>query len=243
MVKYLFLLFVIPTCNKEQLPERYDIVLCVGQSNMIGYRANYQPQDNGSTALLWNDTTWIVADGYLNWYSNISTPWTNYVWLSPANSFGKQAGYYHRNPKTGLVVNALEGSFIEQWDTLLLRKSIDRLNAALAATPNSRVSAILWHQGESDKFNPHKWMNHFKNIRRQVDSLVGYDVPIIVGQLAQDVNSPYQAINDTISKVQDIHDCYVVSSYGLATVDGTHFTSASQRVLGERYYDVYKTVK
>lgn len=242
-------LFLSSTCRKEPLPEKYNIVLCVGQSNMLG-STPIEPEDNGSLAWLWNNNGWERADGHLNRYSDIANV---YGGLSMVNSFGKESARRSKQ-LTGLVVNARGGSFIETWDTLYLAMSIRRLNEALAHNPGNRVTAVLWHQGESNVVYPHEWMTSFVSIRRQVDSLIGHDVPILVGGLSI-VHYRHRVMNDSMKTLETdprFHDCYFVSSDtmtvngvlqpALTTTDGTHFDSESQRTFGLRYYQVYKSI-
>lgn len=234
-MKTLLFLLIIPSCfQKQPLPKRYDIFLCVGQSNMLG-NATIETQDSGSTAWLWNDTDWEIADGHLNRYSNIANV---YGGLSMVNSFGKEAATNNRK-QVGLVVNARGGTMMQQWTSLYMLASIQRALDALGNNPGSRIAGIMWHQGESDMFDAHAWMTGFKVIRHQVDSLLGYDVPIFVGGLST-VHYYYRVLNDTMRQVELIHDCYFVSSDSLTTTDGTHFDAKSQRIFGLRYWDECK---
>lgn len=220
------------------LPARYNIILCVGQSNMSG-TGILETQDNNSGAYLWNNTGWEQADGKLNRYSNIQVGGGG---LSPANQFGKDLAVYPipgRGYRAGLVVNAQAGSSITAWADSLMLKSIQRTRAAKLANTGNRVTAVLIHQGETDRNNPAIWRANFREVRQQVDSLLGYNVPIIAGGICQ----IYTTMNDTIQAVvASTHDCYYVSSAGLACPDWFHFVSAGCRVLGNRYYQMYYSI-
>lgn len=240
MKTLLFLLFI-QGCyfQKETLPEKYNIVLCVGQSNMAG-AGIIEPQDSNSGAFLWNDTGWEAADGHLNRYTNLYT-WNGLTWLSLTNSFGKEAALHNnRVTKTGLVVNAYGGTNIESWESTYMALSIQRAQEALTANPGSKITAILWHQGEANVNNSQVWLPAFSNIRTQVDTTLGANIPILVGGLSTGF---YSAMNDILVQCEQYHDCYFISSVGLLAGDGTHFSAASLRTFGLRYYQKYEQVK
>jgi lysophospholipase L1-like esterase len=61
------------------------------------------------------------------------------------------------------------------------------------------------------------------------------DLPFVAGQLSED-RPERKVFNDMIVDLPSwLPNTGVVSSEGTATIDGTHFNSASQRLMGERY--------
>lgn len=241
-MKCLIILMFFTGCyiRKEPLPPVYDIVLCVGQSNMVG-KGTIEAQDSNSQAWLWNNSGWEKADGYVNRYSNI-IPYQGNT-LSLTNSFGKEAAKRHRHPYTGLVANSREATTVYDWNHGLIGYGITRANAALTANPGSKISAVLYHQGESDALNNSAtWLSEFAGIRAQIDSGLGYNVPILVGGISNDI-AYYIPMNAIIAQCESLHDCYFISSVGLTTFDTVHFDSASCREFGLRYYAKYEQVK
>lgn len=225
--------------RRDTLTNRYDVVLGIGQSNMAG-PTTIESQDSNSGAWLWNDTDWEKADGHLNRFTNLYA-WNGVTYLSLMNSFGKEAALHNsRLKRTGLVVNAMGGTNIESWDSIFLEMSITRAKSAIANNPGNKITAILWHQGEANYANSHVWLPHFRSIRHKVDSLLGYDVPILVGGLSPNW---YRVMNDTLRRVEEVHDCYYISSEGLFAGDGSHFGSQWARIFGLRYYQKYEQVK
>lgn len=214
----------------QPLPLSYDIYLCIGQSNMVG-RATIEPQDNGSGAFLFNGVGWEIADGRLNRYSTIAAAGL----LSLTNSFGKQMNLYPhpRLKRIGLVVNAKGGTSIQDWRNGLIQAGIARTHQALAANPNNRLRAIIWHQGEA---NAPDTTGYMSNLTWMVDTLRQEfgNVPFVLGQVFQ--KPAYANINTVLLDAPNhITNCAVVSSAGLTTFDQVHFDSPSAREFGNRY--------
>lgn len=237
MKMLLVFLLALPTCVRETLEPQYDIILCVGQSNATGLAA-LGLQDYGSGAWLWNNNGWEQADGALDRYSNLYPQPNPNIGLSMFNSFGKEAAKHSRPYFVGLVVNCRPGTSIESWRDSLLGKSIQRALSAKSANTGNRITAVAWHQGESNKDNPEVFNPSFQVIRAMVDSLLGTDVPILLGGIVHAAG--HNAINDSIEyTATHTDDCYYVPSDSLTTFDGLHFDSPSQRTFGLRYYHEY----
>lgn len=237
MKLFLFLLFVIPTCQRETIAPRYDIIGWGGQSNVSGL-ATLELQDYGSGAWLWNNSGWAVADGALDRYSNAYPQPNNNIGLSMVNSFGKQLAQAQARPLIGLVVNARPGSLIEAWRDSLFMKLLVRLKDAEDLNTGSQVKAICFQQGEGNYQNPWVWIPAVRILKAKADSVFGRDIPMIFGGIRSDLAS-LKPINDTIKHVVTIPNCYYVSSDGLTTFDTWHFDSESQRIFGLRFAAVY----
>jgi hypothetical protein len=137
----------------EKVPE-LDIFLCLGQSNMSGY-GEILSQDKGiiaNTFLLTPKAGFIAATNPLNRFSTIAN---SVAKISPAYGFalGMQGKTAH---PVGLLVNARNGSSIEMWAkgntaTPLYDKTVERAREAMKW---GTVKGIVWHQGESNSYDP-----------------------------------------------------------------------------------------
>lgn len=239
MVRYLILLLIYPTCHKPIQPDKYHIILITGQSNVPGF-ANCDSTDYGSLSFLYNNTGWEHADGSLNKFSSIGT---HYYRCSFVNRFGILAGQNNlfRDYQIGLVVNGQGGSEAKAWADSLMAKSIARAQAALASNPNNVLTAVIYQQGESEWGRPHLWLPQFRRTRHVVDSLLGYNTPMLVGGISD--HRDHDRINDTIRQVQFIHDCYYVSSDSIESYDQWHFNAVNARKFGERFWQVYQSIQ
>lgn len=129
----------------------------------------------------------------------------------------------------------------------------DALYTAAVASANrfhsmyqNALSAILWHQGESDSGNAgyEAALDAFIADIRTDLSGASATTPFILGGLVPDFvaasgdNAAIQAIIlDTPNRVSDT---FVVSSDGLTDLgDNLHFSAASTKTIGERYYSMY----
>lgn len=131
----------------------------------------------------------------------------------------------------------------------LYNAAVSRCNAALAAAPGSEFKGVLWHQGESD-------VSATGTYAASVDAIIaGFrssitgatNVPFVAGGVADDFVTATGANGVTLQGIiadvgnRNANAAYV-SAAGLATSDGTHFTAASQRTLGGRYYTAWEAL-
>ena len=125
------------------------------------------------------------------------------------------------------------------WQTFA-SKVPEALSALTAGGDTVNLRGMFWHQGESDGSNP-TYQADLVEFIAAVRSLVGRpDLPFAMGELERDGDTltvkgrNYQ--QTTMANVADADpDTIVVSSAGLPTFDGTHFTSASYITFGERF--------
>ncbi len=214
-----------------------DVYLVIGQSNTAG-RGNIEAQDQAilNNVFLFNGNNWEKAKNPMNRYSTIRKD-LSYQKLGYAYNFGKTL-----ESKTGksiaLVVNARGGTSITSWQK---NSSAGYYNAAVtqvkkALQKGGTLKGIIWHQGESNR-NTSSYMTYLQRMVNDLRADLGANLPVIVGQLSQQ-RSDNATFNNRITTVGNtISNSHWVSSNGLTTTDGTHFDSASQRKLGERYAD------
>jgi predicted TIM-barrel fold metal-dependent hydrolase len=215
-----------------KVPENLHLYLLIGESNMAG-QADI-PEDAGDIIdrcyLLNDKNEWEPARNPLNRYSSISKA-DAIQKLGPGYSFARKMLERNKEISIGLIVNAREGTKIDDW----LGKSECYLGArrrVKVASQHGRLQGVLWHQGESDGKSADGYLEKLQSLvgNLRADFKNG-SLPFIAGQI---LNDP--AINSQISKLPDTaHATAFVSSEGLNTTDGVHFETKSQLVLGERY--------
>ncbi|MBP0904050.1 sialate O-acetylesterase [Mariniflexile gromovii] len=222
----------------ESKQEPMEIYLCIGQSNMAG-RAPIETQDRDSlnnVFLFTNDENkpWEKAANPLNKYSTVRKH-IDMQKLGPSYGFAKTMAQSRQGKRIGLVVNAKGGTSIEEWkpgDTLYN----EAVNQTKKALKHGVLKGIIWHQGET---NASRYKAYMPKITELIESLRkdfnAPNLPFVAGQLSPDKpqrNDFNQMILELPTKVKNTG---VITTENTATIDNTHFDSASQRLLGERY--------
>ena len=164
-----------------------------------------------------------------------------------ADDFAREFG-----EKIGLIPCADGGTCISEWQPgeLLYDNAIAQ---ARLAKRTSEIAGILWHQGENDsdtKENAELYHDRFMNMITSVfaDLDLPDDTPVIVGGLG-DFTATFEGgkfkfhknINRTLQALADeLPSGGFAAADGLSCkADGIHFTSASYRELGHRYFKAY----
>ena len=118
---------------------------------------------------------------------------------------------------------------------------------------SSALTAILWHQGESDCLAPEQLEAYPEQFLRTMQAFreeLG-DLPIVVGELGYPEHGFHgtpaellKAFNHRLPELAaQLPNCAVVSAADLtARPDGLHFTTESLRTLGLRYLEAYKSL-
>jgi hypothetical protein len=134
----------------------------------------------------------------------------------------------------------------------LFNITVAHVNAFLAAYPGSKLKGILWHQGERD----HDSNNPVINYRTSLEAMIaGFrsqitgatNVPFICGNYSpqwsqwSDLKADYELLNSQLPNRIDYTG--FASSIGLTGNSGDviHFDARSQRILGNRYFEAYKS--
>jgi autotransporter-associated beta strand protein len=141
-----------------------------------------------------------------------------------------------------------------QWDpaggdNFMWRTFANKVPAALAAlTANgdtAEIHGMFWHQGESDGSNP-TYQTDLAEFIAACRTLTGKPaLPFAIGDLERDNVTPdVTSRTYQLSAMADVAaadpNTFVVSSEGLLTYDGTHFTSAAYITFGQRYATAYQ---
>ena len=154
----------------------------------------------------------------------------------------------------GLIPCADGGTQLEQWKegSLLFDHAV--FQASLAGR-TSNLAGILWHQGESD-CKPGLAGTYGERLEAFYQALLRAlalkkEIPFIAGGLGDFLaeleveKHYYRAVNDQIKKFTEAHD-----KTGFAPADGLagkpdhlHFTAASARALGLRYYEAFRALE
>lgn len=219
--------------------------LMLGQSNMAGrgYIHEVTPIYNERIQMLRNGR-WQMMTEPINYDRPVSG-------ISLASSFADGWCYQNLENIIGLIPCAEGGSTLEEWavDKVLFRHAI---NEAKFAMESSELTAILWHQGESDSVNGNykvyyeKLLIIVEALRKELNAP---DIPLIIGGLGDFLGkegfgkscTEYNLINQELQKFAFEQDnCYFVTASGLTSnPDGIHIDAISQRKFGFRYFEAF----
>ena len=185
------------------------------------------------------------------------------------NSFAKYYLAEHHNHKILLVKAAVGATSFsrKEWgvNNVLYNRLIKMTNDALSTNKDSKIVALLWHQGESDSHEQpelnlkERYEFYYNNLLNQMIDFrnrFGENIPIICGEFVdswaelkenKEVSSVIEkATKDVCSKIKKAE---VVTSQGLLSngdiyknIDIIHFSGDSLDILGKRYYESYKKI-
>lgn len=221
-----------------------DIYLLIGQSNMAG-RAEIESQDKDTlkNVFLYKgkvDSMWERAANPLNKYSSIRKNLSMQK-LNPGYIFAREMAKSSAN-QIGLIVNARGGTSINLWnpDSEFYKEAVMRTKTAMRY---GILKGILWHQGESDVSEYESYLPKLLELIQSLRSDLGIpNLPFIAGQLSDD-KPQRQGFNKMILELpKKMDNTGVVKTDNTSTFDSTHFDSASQRLLGERYAKEMKKI-
>jgi len=218
-----------PSIEKPQL-----VFLLIGQSNMAG-RAHLEDEDRGpieGTLLLNDKGTWEPATNPMNRYSTDRKS-LGMQRIGPGDGFARKMREAKPETTIGLIVNARGGTAIELWANgkPLYDHTIERLRKA----GQTKIDAVLWHQGESNSNDPQYIEKLVKLVETLRKDLGDPNLPFIAAKVYG--NRP---VNDHIAKLPEhVKGTAVVSAEELEVFDGVHFDRDSQKILGQRYANAY----
>lgn len=161
---------------------------------------------------------------------------------------------------TGFSTSTVAGGGYGKWDVStgdLFVKAVNAANAAMQLTDpvdplfTNKFKGILWHQGEADAINSVSANSYQASLttlvaafRQQITGAA--NAPFFAGEMTatwtgvQAGASTIQGVIDNIPSF--ITNSYVISNFNLGTdsSQGTvHYSAASQRVLGYRYFSKF----
>lgn len=237
------------------------LVILAGQSNALGFRVHASDMPAAATACdphvqIWNPAAQAfetMAPGV-----NTGTP-NNPTAVGPEAEFA--ARWVEDHPgETLYIVKAAKGStgLAEDPDQLdwsphstgeLFDATTAQVEAAKAASGVSKVSAILWIQGEQDAASAAKAAGYAFNL---IDAFAEMrakwgdaSTPIVLGRLS---DAPHLAHADGVQLGQDIAASFLpgvakVPTDGLGMqADQLHYDAAGQVGLGDELYDALQAL-
>ena len=166
--------------------------------------------------------------------------------ISLAASFADEYAKATQRP-VGLIPCADGGTTISQWLPGELNYDHALMQAKLAMR-TSRLTAILWHQGESDCIRDEDVAAYRGRFHQVITSLrrdLGRpDLPVIIGELHRNIGENWKTqgretqLNAILNDLtRELPYCAIASSEGLhVKPDGIHFDSESCRAFGKRYF-------
>ncbi len=245
-------LSVFSSAYAQSPPDKMDLYLLIGQSNMAG-RGKVDPVNNPEREGIWviqADNQWKKAKDPVH-YDKPSV-----AGVGPGLSFAERIREENPEKVIGLIPCAVGGSRIDDWAPGQKHEQTGiyaydaMLERVKNAQKNGTIRGILWHQGEGDSspersvvYNK-KLKAFFKKLRKDIGAK---KVPIVIGTLGDfyvKKNPTAAVINQAIETFPlENKRVYAVSSAGLTDQgDETHFDAASARELGRRYAERFLSV-
>jgi len=233
----------------ERIPAKENVwvFLLAGQSNMAG-RGFVEPQDTlPNKRILTIDVAGklIYAKEPLHFYE----PTRN--GLDCGYSFANTLIKHIPDNITILILpTAIGGSSISQWlgdssyrGVKLLTNFRDKV---AIGKKYGQIKAVLWHQGESDanKTAILLYKDRLAQLFTVFRSVIqNNQLPVLVGELGSysNNNQNWQLINQAIHNysLQDMNVSVISTTEFIHRGDTVHFNSEGQRLLGERFAQVY----
>jgi hypothetical protein len=243
-----------PSAMEPPPPDRFDLFLLVGQSNMAG-RGKLAEEDRTPHARV---LTFSANEQWVPAIDPIHFDKPRVVRVGLGRTFGIAIAEHCPDITVGLIPCAVGGSPIDAWTSgtyYAPTKSHpwdDAIRRAKAAMQHGTLRGILWHQGESDSGEElaaayqQKLDDLIHRLRTELDAP---EVPVIVGQLGQFPERPWNESRRTVDRAhrklsQRVSGTAFVSSDGLVHGgDEVHFDAASYREFGHRFAQAYLSLK
>ena len=273
--------------NKQEYQgHAYDIIWVAGQSNAEGYglgdAAPYAPYEADADILAMRDTCgyrFVKGEDGQDFLQLLGYPTVSRISVAeetvgvdglPRASFALPfaRAYKERFLREGrrilIVYTAVGGTCFArgEWGVgrVLSDRALGMVKEALSLSDDSRIVALLWHQGESDAGQPslspeQRYEIHKDSLSRQFAlfrSLFGREFPILAGgfarswadRLAEATDAVLKAIEDVL-KADGLGG--LVASEGLPSnaqsvpdnPDAIHFSRVGLHGLAERYFERY----
>lgn len=241
---------ILAFANELKLPEKskFRLVLLIGQSNMAG-RGFVTPEDkvpNPRVVMLDKSGNWVPAVDPVH-YDKRSAG------VGLGRTFANLLAEEDKDTVIGLIPAACGGSSLIYWKPGAYFKQTkshpydDAVSRTKRAMKDGTLTAILFHQGESDGRRCkeyHSMLSQLIDMLR--NELNAKEVPFIIGQL-----STVKPMNKTKAAVDSAHrlcaaECqpagFVTSENLTLNPDNIHFDRKSLIEFGKRYYKVYREV-
>jgi hypothetical protein len=138
----------------------------------------------------------------------------------------------------------------------LYKKMIEMVDYALSLNKNNRIVGLLWHQGEHDAFeknDPNVFEGQLLTMLTSVRARYG-EMPVIAGDFVREWKQKnIELCEPIIEKIKKVLKEIGVSAFvetgdlpsnneKTGNGDDIHFCRDSLRILGERYFEKFKTI-
>ncbi len=231
----------------------FHLFLLVGQSNMAG---RGKLDDAARTPhprvyVLSKDGSWGPAVDPLHFDK------PKIVGVGPGRAFAEAALADDSDRVIGLIPCAVGGSPISTWkpgayySVTRSHPWDDAIRRGKRAMQDGVLKGILWHQGESDS-KPElssAYEAALHDLVARFRSELGVpDVPFVAGQMGIFDERPWSADKRKVDRVhQSLPQKVPYSAFAKADSlnhkgDEVHFDTASARILGQRYYEAWKSL-
>lgn len=210
--------------------DKLHVYVLIGDSTMAGTAAIADEQSPviDRCFVLNDNNEWEAAKTPLNRYSTVKTKDAP-LKLGPGYGFAKAMLAADKDISIGLIVNAAEGTKVEDWYMKSTYYRETRRRTKIARMTGT-LKGVLWHHGcKTAGGSPIDEMKTLAaNLRMDLALL---NLPFIVGEVP---GSP--SVNAQIAAFSaDVHATGVASAKGLVTPDQHQFDAAGVLALGERY--------
>jgi hypothetical protein len=253
---------------KDFSKEKFDIIIQAGQSNSEGYGVGNVEEPYWPSDLVWylTDKLTIIPATEIAIANDIQS---NYS-LSFARRYLEE-GFLAEDRKI-LILRAgvgstgfLSGHWTENGECYL--KMLEMCRLALSLNSENRIKALLWHQGENDVSDKATYDIHFKNLSRFLalvrETVATPNLPFIAGDFVHHwKNENIEKATPISNAIEDFCNNDAASKFvktdGLKSnkeengrktpcgkemiEDIIHFSRPSLYILGERYFEAYKSV-
>lgn len=224
-------------------PNRFDLYLLMGQSNMAG-RGELLDGDAAADPRVW---VFNAENRWVNKGEPVHFDKPSLVGVGPGMAFAKAMAGADPGKTIGLVPCAVGNTSLNHW-----ARGGDLYEAAvrrgLAAMQSGTMRAILWHQGESDCQNETAAAPYGEKLIRMIGDLRADlrcpRIPFLAGMLGDFILSrtddrfPCAKTIDAAIRALPAHvpGSLTVSAAGLRSPgDGVHFDNPSAKELGRRF--------
>lgn len=222
-----------------------DTFLFIGQSNVVGVDTGGTKegvlQSSGvDLAYEWDyaNLKWIVADDPL-------THITEQIGNSFIRTFCKQYSAANPGRTIGIIPAARSGSALGGGDWLKNGTYYEaaRARATTALLKTHNFKGFIWMQGESDA-NASFAASYQTNLQSMISDMrndigAGPFVAAKLPDFAVTAYAPYGVTVNTAIENCNASDYAFISTDGLTNIDGSHFDTASQKIIGASFYTAY----
>ncbi|MHA4739800.1 sialate O-acetylesterase [Dyadobacter sp. MSC1_007] len=239
------MLWTVTETNGQNVPDKMDLYLLIGQSNMAG-RGQTDEASNPKSPHIWainRQNEWKMAADPLH------SDKPAVVGVGPGLTFAQTILAKNPDRTIGLIPCAVGGSAIDDWQPGAKHGQTgiyaydEMLERVKEAQKHGTIKGIIWHQGESDSSlekkdaYARKLEAFFERLRKDTHTK---NVPLVIGTIGDfyvAAHADAATINQIITDYAKTHkNTALASASGLTHKgDDTHFDTKSARELGKRY--------